>query len=101
VALVSYTLGGGQNDLANQAIVKQVRGQVVPEVFGPLKASGVEALVAGDAAYTLDVANFYVDGMPLVFAFVLTLSFLLLLVAFRSGVLPIKATIPHVLSTAH
>ena len=99
VALVSYTLGGGQNDLANQAIVNQVRDQVVPQVFGPLRQAGVEALVAGDAAYTLDVANFYVDGMPLVFAFVLSLSFLLLLVAFRSVVIPIKAILLNLLST--
>jgi RND superfamily putative drug exporter len=99
VALISYTLGGGQNDVANQAIVRQVRGETVPQVFGPLKASGVEALVAGDAAYTLDVASFYVNGMPLVFTFVLTLSFLLLLVAFRSVVIPIKAILLNLLST--
>ena len=53
----------------------------------------------GDAAYTLDVVGFYADGMPLVIAFVLGLSFLLLLVAFRSIVIPIKAILLNLLST--
>jgi len=55
--------------------------------------------VTGDAAYTLDVVDFYLNGMPLVMGFVLTLSFLLLLVAFRSIVIPIKAILLNLLST--
>jgi RND superfamily putative drug exporter len=43
--------------------------------------------------------TFYANGMPLVMAFVLTLSFLLLLVAFRSIVIPIKAILLNLLST--
>ncbi len=98
VAMVSYTLAGSQNDAVNHAIVQTVRTTVVPEVFGSLP--DVQVYVTGDAAYTLDVVNFYVGGMPLVFAFVLGLSFLLLLVAFRSIVIPIKAIILNLLSTA-
>jgi uncharacterized membrane protein YdfJ with MMPL/SSD domain len=71
---------------------------VVPEVFGSLP--GVRALVAGGAAYTLDVVDFYAEGMPLVATFVLALSFLLLLVAFRSIVIPIKAILLNLLSTS-
>jgi RND superfamily putative drug exporter len=73
---------------------------VIPAVFGPLRSSGVEALVSGDAAYILDLVNFYIGGMPSVFLFVLGLSFLLLLVAFRSVVIPIKAIALNLLSTA-
>ena len=58
----SYTLGGGQNDIKNQDIVKQVREHVVPDVFGGLRDQGVQALVSGDAAYTLDVVSFYAGG---------------------------------------
>jgi uncharacterized membrane protein YdfJ with MMPL/SSD domain len=99
VAAVTYTLAGGQNDIRNQDIVQRVRREVVPAVFGGLRSAGVEALVSGDAAYTLDVANFYAGGMPRVFVFVLGLSFLLLLVAFRSVVIPIKAILLNLLST--
>ena len=97
VALVSYVMGGGSNDIRNQDIVRQIRTTIVPEVFGGL--SGVRALVTGEAAYTLDIVTFYANGMPLVMAFVLTLSFLLLLVAFRSIVIPIKAILLNLLST--
>ena len=65
----SYTLGGGQNDITNQDIVKQVRAaRSCPTLFGGLRAQGVQALVSGDAAYTLDVVSFYVGrhavGVP-------------------------------------
>jgi uncharacterized membrane protein YdfJ with MMPL/SSD domain len=100
VAALTWTLGGGQNDIRNQDIVNQVRHDVLPAIFGPMRSDGVEALVSGDVAYTLDVVNFYIGGMPSVFLFVLGLSFLLLLVAFRSVVIPIKAIVLNLLSTA-
>jgi RND superfamily putative drug exporter len=56
-------------------------------------------LVTGQAARTFDIVEFYTNGMPQVMAFVLGLSFLLLLVAFRSIVIPIKAILLNLLST--
>jgi uncharacterized membrane protein YdfJ with MMPL/SSD domain len=97
VAFVSYLMAGGPNDIHNQDIVRQVRTTVVPAAFAGL--TGVRALVTGDAAYTLDIVDFYARGMPLVMAFVLALSFALLLVAFRSIVIPIKAILLNLLST--
>jgi uncharacterized membrane protein YdfJ with MMPL/SSD domain len=97
VAIVSYVMAGGQNDERNREIVREMRREVVPEVFGDL--DGVEALVTGEAAFTFDVVEFYSNGMPQVIAFVLGLSFLLLLVAFRSIVIPIKAILLNLLST--
>ena len=99
VALVSFTIAGaGQNDPASQAIVEQVRSSTVPAAFGGL--SGVQAYVTGNAAQALDITRIYVDAIPLVFAFVLGLSFLLLLVVFHSIVIPIKAILLNLLSTA-
>ena len=97
VALISYVMAGGQNDERNREIVREMRRDVVPEVFGGL--DGVEALVTGQAARTFDIVEFYSNGMPQVMAFVLGLSFLLLLVAFRSIVIPIKAILLNLLST--
>ena len=97
VAQVSVIMSGHGNDLANRDIVRRIRTTIVPEVFGGLP--GVRALVGGEAAYTLDVTDFYAEGMPMVMAFVLGLSFLLLLVAFRSIVIPIKAILLNLLST--
>jgi RND superfamily putative drug exporter len=97
VALVSYVMAGGGNDIRNQDIVREVRSTIVPATFSGLP--DVRVYVTGEAAYTLDIVSFYARGMPLVMAFVLTLSFLLLLVAFRSIVIPIKAIILNLLST--
>ncbi len=98
VALVAFTMGGNQNDDANRAIVHQVRSVLDPSVFGALP--DVKAYVTGDSAFTVDVTQVYADGIPLIFGFVLGLSFLLMLVAFHSIVIPIKAILLNLLSVA-
>jgi RND superfamily putative drug exporter len=97
--LISFTLGGNRNDEANRDIVRTVRDELRPELFGDLQADGVRMLVSGQVAVALDVTQVYVDGTPRIFAFVLGLSFVLMLVAFRSIVIPIKAIILNLLST--
>ena len=97
VALVSYVMAGGQNDEHNRDIIREVRRDLVPAAFAAFP--DVDAYVTGRAAFTLDIVDFYARGMPLVMAFVLGLSFLLLLVAFRSIVIPIKAILLNLLST--
>ena len=98
VAMVSFTMAGTQNDPASQAIVREMRSTVVPAAFGSL--SGVQAYVTGSAAQALDVTGIYLSSMGLVIVFVLGLSFLLLLVVFHSLVIPIKAILLNLLSTA-
>ena len=98
VALVSFTQGGTRNDEVNRAAVREMRRTVVPAVFGSLP--GVRALVTGDAAFTVDVTQVYANGSTGIFVFVLGLSFLLMLVAFHSIVIPIKAILLNLLSTA-
>ena len=95
-ALISFTMAGGQNDEANRNLVRQVRSELNPSVFGGLP--DVRTYVTGDAAYSVDVTKVYADGIPTIFAFVLGLSFLLMLVAFHSIVIPIKAILLNLLS---
>ena len=97
VAMVNLLMAGHRNDAANRAIVREVRTEVVPAAFAGLPE--VDVYVSGDAAYTLDVVTYYAEGMPRVMLFVLALSFVLLLVAFRSIVIPIKAIFLNLLST--
>ena len=52
---------GGRSDEANRTIVRQVRNEIRPELFGPLEASGVKVYVAGQPASTLDIVGIY-DG---------------------------------------
>jgi RND superfamily putative drug exporter len=98
VALVSFTMGGGQNDEVNWDLVRHVRTEVNPSIFGGI--ADVRTYVTGDAAYAVDVTDLYADGIPTIFGFVLGLSFLLMLVAFHSIVIPIKAILLNLLSTA-
>src|SRR3954451_12481130 len=98
VALVSFTMGGNRNDDANRDIVRKVRIDLKPAIFGSFP--DVQTYVTGDAAFSVDVTKVYADGIPLIFAFVLGLSFLLMLVAFHSIVIPIKAILLNLLSVA-
>ena len=59
---------------------------------------GAEVNVTGEAAQSKDFNEQLAQRLPLVFAFVLGLAFLLLLVTFRSLVVPIKAIVLNLLS---
>ena len=87
---------GTANDASNWDLARTFRSSVVPTYFGSLTNSKV--YVAGDAAFVMDYANWYGGQMPLVIVFVLSMSFLLLLVAFHSIVIAVKAIILNLLS---
>lgn len=59
-----------------------------------------EVYVTGDTAFTRDFSDLISTYTPLVFTFVSGLSFLLLMVAFRSIVAPLKAIPTNLLSVA-
>jgi uncharacterized membrane protein YdfJ with MMPL/SSD domain len=99
-ALLTFPMTGNRNDEANREIVRRVRSEIVPEVFGGPGLADVHVYVAGQAARTLDIVGIYEGATPRIFGFVLGLSFLLMLVAFRSIVIPIKAILLNLLSTA-
>jgi putative drug exporter of the RND superfamily len=79
------------------AAVKELRERYVPRAFAGVDA---EALVGGQSADELDFAGIARDRQPIVFAFVLGLSFLVLVVAFRSIVIPLTAIATNLLSVA-
>jgi RND superfamily putative drug exporter len=58
----------------------------------------VQTAVTGDTASDIDLTNQLGRGTPYVIAFVLTLAFVLLLVAFRSIVVPLKAIVLNLIS---
>jgi uncharacterized membrane protein YdfJ with MMPL/SSD domain len=96
VADVQFPIPGTANDLSNWDLAREFRSSVVPSYFANL--SSTKVYVSGEAAFTMDYANWYGGQMPLVILFVLGMSFLLLLVAFHSIVIPIKAIILNLLS---
>ena len=77
--------------------VELLRDEVVPGAFD---GSGAQAYVTGITAMSMDFTDAMYRSVPYVFGFVLGLSFLLLLVMFRSIVIPVKAILLNLLSVA-
>jgi uncharacterized membrane protein YdfJ with MMPL/SSD domain len=97
VASISIPMQGDGTDDASQAALSALRGGIVQSTIG--SAPGVQhAYVSGEAAATKDFNDLMKGKAPIVFAFVLSLAFLLLLVTFRSVVIPIKAIVLNLLS---
>jgi RND superfamily putative drug exporter len=95
LALVFPLTGLGDN-AASRAAVQTLRHQIVPATLG--RISGVSAEVTGDTAEDMDFTHQMTTGFPYVVAFVLGLAFLLLLLTFRSLVVPLKAIMLNLLS---
>jgi uncharacterized membrane protein YdfJ with MMPL/SSD domain len=98
VAAVSIVLRGNGNDSASKKGLAFLRNKVIPATVG--KVPGVTADVTGVTASTVDFNHTMTRHMPFVFGFALLLVFLLLLVTFRSIVIPIKAVLLNLLSVA-
>ena len=75
--------------------VRELRTDHVPHAFPD---RGVEVLVAGDTAESIDESDTMSHWLPIVFSFVLGLSFVLLTIAFRSLVVAAKAIAVNLLS---
>ena len=75
--------------------MRELRGTLIPQAFD---GSGASVYVTGQTAGNLDYIDIVNSYFPWVVALVLSLSFLLLLVAFRSIVIPLKAILMNLLS---
>ena len=62
------------------------------------QATGVDVAVTGTVAVNVDFSDYLASRMPYFFGAVLALSFLLLMVVFRSLLVPLKAVIMNLLS---
>ena len=82
-------------DPATADLVKRLRGTVIPEAT---RGAGVSAYVGGVTAAYDDLAALISRRLPLVIGTVLALSFLILLVAFRSMLVPLKAILCNLLA---
>src|SRR5207248_2949495 len=90
VSLLAAT--AARSDLALQLL----RGTLIPETLG--KLPGVTVAVTGITAGTKDFNDQMKSRAPVIFAFVLGLAFCLLLLTFRSIVIPIKAILLNLIS---
>ena len=78
------------------ALVVTLRDDVLPQS----KSQGLTSHVGGYTASYVDLASKIADRLPIVVLTVLALSFLLLLLAFRSLLIPLQAAVTNLLSVA-
>ena len=87
----------GPQDEETEQLVNRLHDEILPPVE---EASGADVLVTGAVAGNVDMSDYMAERMPIFFGAVLTLSFLLLMVVFRSLLVPLKAVIMNLLSIA-
>ena len=92
---MTVPLAGGVDEDISEAAVRHLRADILPVAFA---GSEAQVYVSGATAGSVDFTDQMVDTAPYVFAFVLGLAFLLLMVMFRSIVIPVKAIVLNLLS---
>jgi RND superfamily putative drug exporter len=97
--LSSKIPGDPQNQIALNSI-KRLRNDLIPKAFSGIPLSEYTVYVGGTTAETVDAVKMTDDYFPLVLGIVLGLSFLLLLIAFRSITIAIASIIMNLLSVA-
>ncbi len=78
-------------------LVEELRGEVIPKYTA---TAGPQMLVGGETAQFKDLGEESLGKLPWVLAIVLSLSFLYLLLIFRSLLIPLKAVLMNLLATA-
>jgi RND superfamily putative drug exporter len=96
VAQIDIPVVGNGSDSQSNAALAELRDKLIPQTIGAVP--GVTADVTGFTASSKDFTDVLKSHVPLVFAFVLTAAFLLLLFTFRSIVIPVKAILLNLLS---
>jgi len=96
-ALITAIPTTSPQDKKTENLVNHIRDDVSPTA---LKGSGIDAKVGGVTAALEDQSEYMKGRMPLFIGSVLFLSFLLLLVAFHSPLISLKAGIMNLLSVS-
>jgi RND superfamily putative drug exporter len=85
----------GPSSTKTADVVKDLRDNTIPKAT---KGQNMTAYVGGTTASYIDLASQITSKLPLVIGVVLALSFVLLLIAFRSVLVPAKAVIMNLIS---
>ncbi len=94
VAIIGVTPTTSPQDDETGKLLERLRDDALPAA---LSDSDVEASITGNTAITEDVSSRLQDRMPLFLGAVIGLSFLVLMVVFRSVLVPLKAAALNVL----
>jgi RND superfamily putative drug exporter len=94
-AVIQVEPRSAPQDAATSELVTRLRADTIPTA---LAGTGVHAYVGGQTATFIDLSDRVAERLPWFIGAVIALSFLLLMVVFRSIVVPVKAAVMNVLS---
>jgi RND superfamily putative drug exporter len=86
----AYPISSPQDEATTQ-LVERLRDDALP-------ATGIAVMIGGFTAGSIDFSSYLGERLPLLIGAVLVLSFLLLMLVFRSVLVPLKAVIMNLLS---
>ncbi len=95
VATFSAIPSTAPSDFATEDLVRTLRDTTIPDAT---RGTGVSAYAGGSTAAFIDLAEEISDTLPETIAVIIGLSFLLLTIAFRSFLVPLKAAVMNLLS---
>ena len=94
-AIATLIPATGPQDKATEKLVHNIRENVLPSAT---TGTGLQVHVGGQTASAIDFSDMIGKRLPLFIGAVLLLSFLLLLMVFRSVLVPLKAVLMNLLS---
>jgi RND superfamily putative drug exporter len=94
-ALIVVVPSTAPQDASTHALVERLRDDVVPAAEA---GTSLDAHVGGETASMIDFTTIFSRRLPLFIGTVLAVSFLLLMVVFRSVLVPLKAVVLNLLS---
>ncbi|MFI9248699.1 MMPL family transporter [Streptomyces sp. NPDC053069] len=97
VLVTTVTPTTGPQDAATDALLDTLSGQTLPKA---LDGTGARAYLTGSVAGHADFRDTVGERLPIVIGIVLVLAFLLLMTVFRSVVIPLKAVVLNLFTTA-
>ncbi len=95
-SVIELALPYEESDDRASAAIERLRGELLPTVMR--EADGVEWAVGGAAAESLDYAEKQTQRVPILIAFVLLLTMLMMVLAFRSILLGLVSTVLNLAS---
>ncbi|MEK3715310.1 MMPL family transporter [Paenibacillus sp. FSL R7-0333] len=96
VALINIIPATGPHDMETTKLIDAIRDQA-PDI---LENNHVEFMVTGGTAVNLEISQNLSDALPKFCLIIVGLAFLLLMVVFRSLLVPVKAVLGFILSLA-
>jgi RND superfamily putative drug exporter len=98
LAVLRSSIPGDPQGQEALGMIRDLRSTIIPDAFSGVPDDSYEALVGGGPAEVVDSVQITDEYLPVVFASVLSLSFLLLLLAFRSITISIASILMNLLS---